>query len=110
MMFNLTKQERQAVLFLLAVAILGTGINLFLKINCKIKFVVPFNENLGKVNLNKADKDTLMGILGFGEKLSGRVLSYRKERERFNSVEELKNIKGISERKYEKLKSYFYVE
>lgn len=109
-MFNLTKQERQVVLFLFAIAFTGSGINFFLKTHCRVKPIASFNENLGKVNLNKADNNALMSVSGIGRKLSERLLFYRKERGRFSSIDELKNIKGINQKKFEKLKSSLYIE
>lgn len=109
-MFNLTKQERQVVLFLFAVAFAGSGINFFLRTYCRVKFIASFNENLGKVDLNKADNNALMSVSGIGRKLSGRILFYRKESGRFSSIDELRNIKGINQKKFEKIKDSFYIE
>lgn len=109
-MFNLTRQERQAVLFLLSIAIAGTGINYFSKTNCRIRRLIAFNKNITKVNLNKADKAVLMSLPGVGEKIAERIIVYRKDNGGFKEPDELKDIKGITEQRYEGLKDSIYIE
>lgn len=109
-MLNLTKQEQQVILFLLTIALLGTGINFFLKTHAQIKFIPCFNENLGKIDLNRADKAALMGAPGIGEKLAQRIIEYRQSHAGFKGVDELTSIKGITGHRYEKLKDLFFVE
>lgn len=109
-MFNLTKQERQVVLFLIIAALAGSGINYLVKKYSSVKVVAYFNQDISRVNLNRADKEALMGAWGIGEKLAGRIIEYRKKQGSFRDIEELKNIKGISGSKYEAIKEYFYLE
>lgn len=109
-MFNLTLQERQVILFLIAVALAGTGINFLTKRYSQVKVIACINQDAGRVDLNKADKETLMGVSGVGEKLAQRIIEYRQDRGGFKAQEELKNIKGIGKSKYEAIKEYFVVE
>ena len=109
-MFNLTKEERQVILFLFAIALTGIGVRFFLKTHCAAKVAACFEERVYKVNLNKADKFTLMNIPGIGEKLSGRILEYRKENGDFSGFDELKKIKGMNEHRLEKLKDWVYLD
>lgn len=103
-MFNLTRQERQVILFLATVALVGIGINFLAKRYSPVKTIACFEQNFGKVDLNKADEKTLVGITGIGEKLAQRILEYRNQHGNFTSIEELKKIKGITNYRYEKLK------
>ena len=48
-------------------------------------------------------------IPGIGESLAKEIVLYRERRRGFRSVDELKNIKGIGEKKYQVFKSYFLV-
>ncbi len=57
-----------------------------------------------KVNLNTASKQELMTLPGIGEAMAERIMMYREERGTIRSVAELKKIKGIGEKKFEKLK------
>ena len=110
-MFAMTKEERQVILFLLAVGITGLGIQFYLKTHCREKLVYAGEfSRLGKINLNKADKATLQIIPGIGEKLSERIIDYRAQHQGFLSVEELKTIKGITGKRYEIIQNSLYIE
>jgi competence ComEA-like helix-hairpin-helix protein len=103
-MLNLTKQERQVVLFLSALAIAGLGINFLSKRFPAAKAIACLNPDLGKVDINLADKRALVSIPGIGEKLAQRILDYRGQKSKFCDVEELKNIKGITGHRFEQIK------
>ena len=62
-----------------------------------------------EIDLNQADKATLMSVRGIGEKLAQRILEYRNQQERFYNIEELKHIKGITNYKYENIKDEFVI-
>jgi len=109
-MFNLTKQERQVILFLISVALTGLGINFLSKKYSAIKTIACFNRDFGKIDLNKADLETLIGIAGIGEKLAQRIIDYRKANGNFLTLEELRKIKGINNYRYEKIKDLIYVK
>jgi len=51
-----------------------------------------------------------MSISGIGEKLAQRILDYRDAHAGFNNADELKDIKGISESKFTKIKEYLSVK
>lgn len=109
-MFNLTHDERKVIIFLSAVFLLGLGINFMIKEFIPTKTLVYFSDKLGKVNLNTADKKLLMSISGVGEKLSQRIIEFRDNQGGFSNLEELKDIKGITEAKFSKIKDYLIVE
>ncbi|MDI6763459.1 MAG: helix-hairpin-helix domain-containing protein [Thermodesulfobacteriota bacterium] len=48
-------------------------------------------------------------IPGIGESLAREIVTYRERRKGFRLVEELKNVKGIGEKKYESLKNFLIV-
>lgn len=109
-MFAFTQEERRVVLFLVGVALVGTGINFSAKRYAAVKTVVCLNENLGKVNINKADRDTLMIVHGIGKKLAQRIIEYRNQNSNFTAIEDIKNIKGFRGYRFEKVKGMIYVE
>ena len=47
------------------------------------------------LNINTATKEEFVKVKGIGAKKAKRIIAYRDEHGKFNSVEELKNIKGI---------------
>lgn len=106
----LTQEERKVILFLIIVALIGIGINFLVKKYSKLEIVNYLNQDISKLNLNKANKEMLIGIKGIGEKLAQRIIEYRNKYDDFKSIEELRNIKGISNSKYEAIKEYFFVE
>ncbi|MBU3958669.1 MAG: helix-hairpin-helix domain-containing protein [Candidatus Omnitrophica bacterium] len=108
-MFNLTPQERQVILFLTSAILLGIGINFLVKRCSHVKFIAYLNQDIGKADLNKADKEVLIGIPGIGEKMACRIIEYRREHGGFKDREELKKIKGIGNSKYKSLKDYFFL-
>lgn len=61
-------------------------------------------------DLNKADKIELDALPGIGPALAQRILDYREEHGAFRSIEELKNVKGIGDAMFEKLRQYLTVK
>jgi competence protein ComEA len=61
------------------------------------------------LDLNRVSVEDLCLLPGIGESLAREIITYRERRRGFRSVEELKNIKGIGDKKYESLKSFFVI-
>ena len=55
-------------------------------------------------DLNKADTIELDALPGIGPALARRIVEYREEHGGFSSVEEIKNVKGIGDALFEKLR------
>jgi len=55
------------------------------------------------VNLNTATADELATLPGIGESTAAKIIEYRKEHS-FKDSREIMNIKGIGEKKYDKIK------
>ena len=108
-MFNLTTEEKRVVLFVVGLALLGTGISFFFRSPGRQKAKNHFYEQSAKIDLNTADHNLLLSVRGIGKKLAARILDYRSKNARFTALEELKNIKGITENRYQKLKEYFLI-
>lgn len=58
----------------------------------------------GKVNLNTASREELMTLNGIGEAKAEAILRYREEKGKFQSVEEVKQVEGIKDGVYHKIK------
>jgi competence protein ComEA len=108
-MFILSRQERQVILFLSAVMLAGIGIDFLAKRFSSVKVIASLTQDIGKIDLNRADKEMLVSVKGIGEKIAGRILEYRLRQGGFSDTEELRAIKGITGSKYESIKDSFIV-
>jgi len=59
---------------------------------------------LATTNINTATKDELVALPGIGPAKAQAILDHRKAHGSFKSVEELKDVKGIGAKRFEKLK------
>ena len=57
------------------------------------------------LDLNTATKDDLVALSGIGPAKAQAILDYRTQHGGFKTVEELKDVKGIGARRFERLKS-----
>ena len=62
-----------------------------------------------KISLNKATLDELLQISGIGESKAKAILTYREENGEFKSIEDIKNVSGIGEALFEKIKDQITV-
>ena len=73
------------------------------------KVIENGKSNSSKVNINRGDINELKNLPGVGEALAQRIITYRNENGKFKNVEDLKNVSGIGEKKYDSLKEYIDV-
>ncbi len=57
------------------------------------------------ISLNTATKEELMQLPGIGESKAELIIRYREENGSFQNIEEIKNIKGIGDSIFEKIKA-----
>lgn len=63
-----------------------------------------------RVNLNTAGQAELMTLSGIGESKAASILQYREKVGLFQSIEELKNVSGIGEAMFERIKDSVRIE
>ncbi|WGX76744.1 helix-hairpin-helix domain-containing protein [Paraclostridium bifermentans] len=63
-----------------------------------------------KININSASKEELDSLPGVGEVTAQKILDYREENKEFKSIDEIKNVKGIGENKFNDLKDYICIQ
>lgn len=67
------------------------------------------SSNSNKININKATEEELKNLPGIGIELASRVVKYRDENGKFSNIEEIKNVSGIGDSKFEKIKDLISV-
>lgn len=95
-------------LIILAIAITIFAINRFI-VKSDITSVERKKE-IVFININNADKNELSRIPGIGESTAEKIILYRTENGEFEKIEDIMNIKGIKEKKFNKIKEYIYIE
>lgn len=95
------------------------SINLAQKLNDGQKIYIPnINEDINEVNnneidlfeynelvnINNATQTELETLPGIGPSTASKIIEYRKENGNFENIEEIKNVSGIGENKYENIK------
>ena len=111
-MFVLTKQERTVVLFLAVIMLTGTIFDAALKKHPHITNIVNLIDSdrlFPKVNINSASSEELIAIPYIGEYTAGNIVRYREVHGPFMRIEDIKNVKGIRDKNYERFRKYLKV-
>ncbi len=58
----------------------------------------------GKLDLNRASEQDIEGLPGIGPVLAERIIAYRDSRGGFRQVEQLRDVKGIGKKKFERIR------
>ena len=67
------------------------------------------NDTYEKISINEANVASLDSLPGIGSVLAKRIVTYRSSVGLFNSIEDIKNVSGIGDAMYEKIKNYITV-
>ena len=62
-----------------------------------------------KININTASIQELDTLPGIGESTANKIINYREEKGKFNTIEAIKNVNGIGDKKYEDIKDMISV-
>ena len=77
-------------------------------------YIAPLYDNsntcsvspIDKVNINSADKTTLMKVSAFSSTIASAIIEYREKTASFGRIEELKNVTGIGNAIFAKAKDF----
>ncbi|MBP6673347.1 MAG: helix-hairpin-helix domain-containing protein [Bacteroidetes bacterium] len=131
--FAFTKNEQTVFLFLSVVFLSGVavkGYKAYIVPNQPVRFDYSVEDSLfaagskaatadsisgeqrppGKIDVNSATKTQLMELPGIGEAMAERIILRREEKGKFRTVQELRKVKGIGEKKFEKLLPHIEVK
>jgi len=85
---------RKSVYSIIVMAVLLAGLST----------VATANSSGGKIDINHATAVELQQLKGVGEVVSQRIVAYRDEKGSFKRIEDIKKVKGIGEKVFEKIK------
>lgn len=127
--FVFTRNEQKIVLFLGVVFLAGAGIKAYRALTAapaeppfeyrQSDSVFTARTNAAKtpaaahapvLDLNTATHAQLMALPGIGPKLADRIIAYRAAHKRFTRVNEVKNISGIGNVKFERIRGSIVVK
>jgi len=110
-MFDLRKAERAVLVFLIAALLLGLCVTGYQRSRREPDLRIgKFNiQSDGafpgyKIDINNAGPQELESLKGIGERIAGRIMEYRRAHGAFASIEEIKNVKGIGQSLFDKIK------
>ena len=63
-----------------------------------------------EVNINKATETELQSLPGIGASLASRIIEYRNQNGKFSKIEDIKNVNGIGDSKYDNIKDFITVK
>lgn len=61
-------------------------------------------DDVQRISINTATVSELCNLNGIGESIAQRIIEYRENNGGFQAIEDLMNVKGIGEKKFEKIK------
>jgi competence protein ComEA len=115
-MFSLTSYERKVLLFIAILIVCGAVLKFFNISFSRQKPAAEINSHNNSspnipakqiiVNINTASQQELEKIPGIGPELARRIIDYRQTKGQFRSLEDLKDVKGIGEKKAQAIKEY----
>lgn len=86
----------------------GMQVTVLTKMEAETATNVPKNEGQsageGKININHAAAEELKTLPGIGDAKAADIIQYREQTGAFQSIEEIKNISGIKDAVFEKIK------
>lgn len=65
--------------------------------------------SIGKININTATIEQLQLLPGIGESLAQRIIDYRNRNGNFTKADDIMNVSGIGEKKFDSIKEYITI-
>ena len=110
-MLNLKSAERFILIVLITSLLTGLSVIAYKKIHAApgvhIGSFDPGYDNTvfhRKIDINIAGPEELGSLKGIGKVMAGRIVEYRDSHGAFSSIEEIKNIKGVGQALFDKIK------
>ncbi len=111
--FEFSRKELFATLFLITTILIGTGIKYSIDQHWwlpKTEVVDTDPESIKlKIDLNRAEWYEFIILPGIGEKKARAIVEYRKEAGRFNTIDQLCEVSGIGQKTVKRLKELVFI-
>jgi len=78
--------------------------------NAEVMYSSSSGSISGKININTANTITLQALPGIGPVLSERIIEYRNQNGLFGIIDDIKDVSGIAEKKFEGIKDLICVQ
>ena len=108
-MFTFTKQERVVLFSFVLIILFGSTLQYAFKKFPLLKDIVNLIDSdkiYSKVDINTASFEELVNIPYIGEYTAANIIQYRRDRGPFETIEQIKNVKGIRDKNYSKFRPY----
>lgn len=87
----------------------STDITTSTQVNSNLSTNKKSKTDIEKININKATQTELETLPGIGPSTAEKIIAYRKENGNFKNIEDIMNVNGIGESKYNKIKDLISV-
>ena len=109
-MLSLTRDERKVILFFCILALTGLGVRFSRKINPAFDSFIRAEDCRSKIDINQAEFRELLKVKGIGPVLAKNIIAHRERLGPFQDLQGLKEVKGIGEFKYNRIKEYITIK
>ena len=109
-MLHLTKQEKIVLVSLGGVILLGSVLHYFYHTNRAVHDFLSFVDServYYKIDPNRASLEELLRVPYLGEKVARQIIAHREEKGPLTDLEDIRWLKGVGPRKFEKIRKYF---
>ena len=80
----------------------------------EIKLIIHKKEQINKkdniININNATQSQLETLPGIGPSIAIKIINYRNEHGKFKSINDIKNVNGIGENKFNNIKNLITIK
>ena len=108
-MFSFTKQERLVLYLFVLIVLFGSSLQVAFKKYPSLGNIVNLIDSdriYYKVDINTASFEELVNIPYIGEYTANNIIKYRQEHGSFTARDQLKKVKGIRDKNYQKFFPY----
>ena len=111
-MFHLTKDEQRVLLVLAMIIFLGAVIEYSFKKYPQLRDVVNLIDTpklYPKMDINTASLEELVSLPYIGNYTAAEIIKYRELNGPFTSLKQLKSVKGIRDKNFERFKDFLKI-